>query len=116
MLFRQPRDPQDMKLLNVAWVQMPPEGLGVKDMLESIWLHLLVKIVALGSPYSFRQVRGHTQGVLRKWAALYLASLVVVMSFLSGNLGIKSAEYKQKCGLTSWPLLVLCLYFLEHRD
>lgn len=27
MLLRQPRDPQDMKLLNVPWVQMPPVGL-----------------------------------------------------------------------------------------
>lgn len=30
MLFRQPRDPQDMKLLKVPWVQIPPEGLGAR--------------------------------------------------------------------------------------
>lgn len=66
---------------------------------------------------SFGKWRGRTQGVLlRKWAALCLASWVVAMSFLSGNLGIKSAEHKQKCGLASWPFLVLCLSFLQHRD
>lgn len=110
-----------MKLINVPWVQMPPEGLGTQGHNREVSANAVRDHLA---PSAFENSgirvpiflsaseRAHT-GCPKEMVTLCLASWVVAMSFLSGNLDIKSAEHKQKCGLASWSLWVLCFYFFN---